>query len=69
MFRYLYLVFSLFFITSHAAEITRVEDKEGDADLIFFQGEIKDGDDKIFKGIALNSEAAIVVFDSPVNNS
>ena len=65
MYRYLFLVFSLFIFTAHAAEITRVDGKEGDADLIFFKGEIKDGDDKTFKGVALNSEAAIVVFDSP----
>lgn len=65
MYRYLFLVFSLFIFTAQAAEINRVDGKEGDADLIFFKGEIKDGDDKTFKGIALNSEVAIVVFDSP----
>ena len=64
MYRFLILFFSLFIINSQAAEVSRVEGKEGDPDIIFLKGEIKDSDEKTFKSIALSSESAIVVFDS-----
>jgi hypothetical protein len=49
----------------HAADITKVAGKSGDVDLIFIEGEILKGDDKVFKNIAFSTERAIVVLDSP----
>ena len=50
---------------SFAAEVKKVAGKNGDPDLILIKGEIIRGDEKSFKDIALNTESAIVVFNSP----
>ena len=50
---------------SYAADISKVEGKSGEVDLILVEGEILKGDDKIFKDIAFSTERAIVVLDSP----
>ncbi|TSA58375.1 MAG: hypothetical protein D4R39_00710, partial [Methylophilaceae bacterium] len=50
---------------SVAAEVKKVAGKNGDSDLILIKGEIIRGDEKAFKDIALNTESAIVIFNSP----
>jgi hypothetical protein len=56
---------SLISYPSVAAEVKKVIGKNGDPDLILIKGEIIRGDEKSFKDIALNTESAIVVFNSP----
>ena len=50
---------------SLAAEFSKVSGVNGKVDEIFVKGEIVKGDDKAFKTLALNTEQAMVVFDSP----
>ncbi len=50
---------------SSAADISVIKGKEGAADLIIIKGPIVTEDEKTFKQIALNSEFATVVLDSP----
>jgi hypothetical protein len=56
---------SLISYPSVAAEVKKVIGKNGDPDLILIKGEIIRGDEKSFKDIALKTESAIVVFNSP----
>ena len=49
----------------YAADISKVTDKSGEIDFILVKGEIKSGDDKVFKNIAFNTDSAIVILDSP----
>ena len=53
-------------LASHAsaAEIHRTPGKDGEQDFIFVKGQIKEGDDKAFKALALASDSAVVMLDS-----
>ena len=61
------LIFLIGLTSPHAfaAEVNKVAGKNGDSDLILIKGEIIRGDEKAFKDIALNTESAIVIFNSP----
>jgi hypothetical protein len=61
------LIFLIGLTSPHAfaAEVKKVIGKKGDPDLILIKGKIIRGDEKVFKDIALNTESAIVVFNSP----
>ena len=55
-------------ISSHAAEFSRAGSRNDGSDIIFVVGQLSFGDDKQFLKVALNSENAIVVFQSPGGN-
>jgi hypothetical protein len=61
------LIFLIGLTSPHAfaAEVKKVIGKKGDPDLILIKGEIIRGDEKAFKDIALNTDSAIVIFNSP----
>ena len=62
----LIFVFLLFLgSNSFAADISKLPTKSGDTDFILIKGEIKENDDKIFRNIALETDSAIVILDSP----
>jgi TPR repeat protein len=50
--------------SSFAADISKVLGKDGESDLIFVKGEITKEDEKTFKNLALNTDSAVVMFDS-----
>lgn len=56
---------AIFSLTSVAADVKKIAGKNGDSDLILIKGEIIKGDDKVFRNIALKTENAIVIFNSP----
>ena len=65
------LVIVLFFFTpifSFAAEFSKSASRDGDPDVILVVGQLSFGDEKQFVNAALNSENAIVVFQSPGGN-
>ena len=55
-------------ISSHAAEFSKAASRNDGSDIIFVVGQLSIGDDKQFLKVALNSENAIVVFQSPGGN-
>jgi hypothetical protein len=55
-------------LSVHAAELSKSASTTGGPDIIFVEGDLTLGDDKRFIDVALNSENAIVVFQSPGGN-
>src|SRR6476660_6481577 len=65
------LVIVLFFLApifSLDAEFSKSASRDGDPDVILVVGQLSFGDEKQFVNAALNSENAIVVFQSPGGN-
>ena len=61
------LAASFFFLisTPSLSEVKKYPGKDGDADLIILKGEIDQDAEKTFRALALETESAIVVLDSP----
>src|SRR5690606_33106923 len=59
------LLFTFSSLSATAANISKLPSKEGEPDIIIFSGEISSGDDAVFTTLSLQTESAIVIFDSP----